>query len=77
MSVRTSMEIRERVEITFSFDNEGEANEWITQFQQATEAYNKAKEGDHPGKANGPVPKPPGGRGMEVKAAKGKPKLIV
>ena len=76
------MEKRERVEIVFSFDNEEEANVWITQFQQATETYNKdnpsaEKKGTDTSKANIRVPKPSGGGGMEDKAAKGKPKLIV
>jgi len=33
------MEKRERVEITFSFDTEDEANAWITTFKEASKDY--------------------------------------
>ena len=80
MTVRTSMEKRERVEITFSFDNEEEANVWVNQFQAATEAHNEkvsAQEGPDPRNPNRPVPKQAGSGSVEVPTTKKKSKLIV
>lgn len=79
MTVRTSMELRERVEITFSFDTEEEANAWVQNFQAASACYNEKAQAERTdtGKTNRPVPKPSGSGSVENKTPKKKSSLIL
>ena len=63
MTVRTSMEARTRIEVTFSFDNEDEANAWIAQFKEASESYAEKVQGQ----ANGEVQEQAGSKALEGK----------
>ncbi len=77
MTVRTSMENRSRVELTFSFDNEQEANQWLALFKEASKVYDSqqnTKAAPNSSEANSPVPKPSGGGSMEVPTPKPKAK---
>ena len=68
MSVRTSIENHTRVEITFSFDKEEEANAWLEQFNEAIALYKETKE-EKPEQVhvpkNGKVPVKTRGKAME------------
>ncbi len=73
MTVRTSIENHTRVEITFSFDKEEEANVWLDQFNEAIALYTKTVKKEQVSVTkNRKVPVEAGGKALEAKAkAKG------